>query len=306
VGLTDVQDGGVNLATKLTWTIWWAGIIFTFFLVGRVWCVACPFGALNEWTARLAGPLRRAARAGPDRLGGPPPVRPADLGRRAAGRGALAPGDGLDPPGLRGAGDRGRALLRAPELLPAPLPDRRPHRDLFDDRPGGAPRQGDRAVRGRPDQGVLSRQRGGARLSDVRVPGQPRPQQLLHALPAVRHHVLSREPEPPPPRLRTGSLDCQAPAPRRGLPRRRPGGSHALGDRADAGRLVGLGLGARPLAASTGAGEPSAGDLPGARRVDPPPRRGPGAGAPPGAGRGGAGRLAGRRAPAGCAPDVRR
>src|SRR5262249_1368448 len=23
VGLTDVQDGGVNLATKLTWTIWW-------------------------------------------------------------------------------------------------------------------------------------------------------------------------------------------------------------------------------------------------------------------------------------------
>ncbi|MBI4011098.1 MAG: 4Fe-4S binding protein [Candidatus Rokubacteria bacterium] len=59
VGLTDVQDGGVNLATKLTWTIWWAGIIFTFFLVGRVWCLACPFGALNEWAARLAGPLRR-------------------------------------------------------------------------------------------------------------------------------------------------------------------------------------------------------------------------------------------------------
>ena len=59
VGLTDVQDGGINLATKLTWTIWWAGITFTFFLVGRVWCLACPFGALNEWTARLAGPLRR-------------------------------------------------------------------------------------------------------------------------------------------------------------------------------------------------------------------------------------------------------
>lgn len=59
LGLTDVQDGGVNLATKLTWTIWWAGIIFTFFLVGRVWCLACPFGALNEWASRLAGPLRR-------------------------------------------------------------------------------------------------------------------------------------------------------------------------------------------------------------------------------------------------------
>ena len=59
VGFVDVQDGGVNLATKLTWTIWWAGIIFTFFLVGRVWCLACPFGALNEWTSRLAAPERR-------------------------------------------------------------------------------------------------------------------------------------------------------------------------------------------------------------------------------------------------------
>jgi polyferredoxin len=59
LGFYDVQDGGVNLATKLTWTIWWAGIIFTFVLAGRVWCLACPFGALNEWTARLAGPLRR-------------------------------------------------------------------------------------------------------------------------------------------------------------------------------------------------------------------------------------------------------
>ncbi|MBI4391710.1 MAG: 4Fe-4S binding protein, partial [candidate division NC10 bacterium] len=59
LGLLDVQDGSVNLATRLTWTIWWAGIIFTFFLVGRLWCLACPFGALNEWTARLAAPVRR-------------------------------------------------------------------------------------------------------------------------------------------------------------------------------------------------------------------------------------------------------
>ena len=62
VGLGDVQDGGVNLATKLTWTIWWAGVIFTFALLGRVWCLACPFGALNEWTSRLAAPLRRLPR----------------------------------------------------------------------------------------------------------------------------------------------------------------------------------------------------------------------------------------------------
>jgi polyferredoxin len=63
VGLGDVQDGGVNFATKLTWTIWWAGVIFTFVLLGRVWCLACPFGALNEWTARLTAPLRRLPRA---------------------------------------------------------------------------------------------------------------------------------------------------------------------------------------------------------------------------------------------------
>jgi len=62
LGFFDVQDGGVNLATKLTWTIWWAGIIFTFVLAGRVWCLACPFGALNEWAARLTGAWRRLPR----------------------------------------------------------------------------------------------------------------------------------------------------------------------------------------------------------------------------------------------------
>jgi polyferredoxin len=62
LGFHDVQDGGMNLATKLTWTIWWAGVIFTFVLAGRVWCLACPFGALNEWTSRLARPLRRLPR----------------------------------------------------------------------------------------------------------------------------------------------------------------------------------------------------------------------------------------------------
>ncbi len=62
LGLLDIQDGSVNLATRLAWTIWWAGVIFTFVLAGRVWCLACPFGALNEWTARAAGPRRRLPR----------------------------------------------------------------------------------------------------------------------------------------------------------------------------------------------------------------------------------------------------
>ncbi|MBI4635783.1 MAG: 4Fe-4S binding protein [Candidatus Rokubacteria bacterium] len=62
LGFADVQDGGTNLATKLTWTIWWAGIIFTFVLAGRVWCLACPFGALNEWASRLSDASRNLPR----------------------------------------------------------------------------------------------------------------------------------------------------------------------------------------------------------------------------------------------------
>ncbi len=56
LGLADTPLAGRNLATKLTWTIWWAGIIFTFILVGRLWCLMCPIGAVNEWASRLAQP----------------------------------------------------------------------------------------------------------------------------------------------------------------------------------------------------------------------------------------------------------
>lgn len=58
LGLFDIQDGAKSLATKLTWILWWPGIIITFILVGRLWCVMCPFGTLNEWTARLVKPGR--------------------------------------------------------------------------------------------------------------------------------------------------------------------------------------------------------------------------------------------------------
>lgn len=58
LGFFDIQDGAKNLATKLTWILWWPGIIFTFILVGRLWCVMCPFGALNEWAANLSRPAR--------------------------------------------------------------------------------------------------------------------------------------------------------------------------------------------------------------------------------------------------------
>lgn len=54
LGLFDINDGATNLATKLTWILWWPGIIFTFILVGRLWCVMCPFGTLNEAAAKAA------------------------------------------------------------------------------------------------------------------------------------------------------------------------------------------------------------------------------------------------------------
>jgi polyferredoxin len=55
----DTQDGGKNLSTKMIWTIWWAGIIFTFVFVGRMWCFVCPVGAISEWVSRIFKPTRR-------------------------------------------------------------------------------------------------------------------------------------------------------------------------------------------------------------------------------------------------------
>jgi polyferredoxin len=52
-GLFDVQTGDRNIATLLTWTIWWAAIIFTFVFVGRIWCMACPIGVLQDWIVRV-------------------------------------------------------------------------------------------------------------------------------------------------------------------------------------------------------------------------------------------------------------
>lgn len=55
----DIQDGGKNLSTKLIWTVWWAGVIFTFVLVGRVWCFMCPLGAVSEWLSNAIKATRK-------------------------------------------------------------------------------------------------------------------------------------------------------------------------------------------------------------------------------------------------------
>lgn len=52
-GIFDIQKGDTNIATLLIWTIWWAAIIFTFVLAGRIWCMMCPVGAIQDWIGRL-------------------------------------------------------------------------------------------------------------------------------------------------------------------------------------------------------------------------------------------------------------
>ncbi|HHL40934.1 MAG TPA: 4Fe-4S binding protein [Deltaproteobacteria bacterium] len=55
-----------NLATVLTWNVWWTGVVISVFFVGTFWCAVCPWDALAEWMVR-----RRLWRRGGDenRLG---------------------------------------------------------------------------------------------------------------------------------------------------------------------------------------------------------------------------------------------
>lgn len=55
----DTQDSGKNISTIIIWTLWWAGVIFTFVVVGRLWCFMCPVGAVSDWVSRIAKPQRR-------------------------------------------------------------------------------------------------------------------------------------------------------------------------------------------------------------------------------------------------------
>jgi len=41
-----------NLATTLTWTVWWAGLIITVFFLGSAWCAVCPWDAIASWLVK--------------------------------------------------------------------------------------------------------------------------------------------------------------------------------------------------------------------------------------------------------------
>ncbi len=53
-GLFGVQSADRNIAPVMTWTIWWALLIFDIVLLGRTWCLVCPWYAISNWLKRLS------------------------------------------------------------------------------------------------------------------------------------------------------------------------------------------------------------------------------------------------------------
>lgn len=53
VGLFGSPLAGKNFASALTWILWWPGVVFTFILIGRAWCSACPLGAISAAAQRF-------------------------------------------------------------------------------------------------------------------------------------------------------------------------------------------------------------------------------------------------------------
>jgi len=53
-GLSSEPDlrfkGGIPFATTMIWDLWHPLLAFTIIIVGRLWCFACPIGAIGDWT----------------------------------------------------------------------------------------------------------------------------------------------------------------------------------------------------------------------------------------------------------------
>jgi polyferredoxin len=43
----------INIVPTLTWTIWWAGLIFIVLFAGKIWCTFCPWDFIASVTSRL-------------------------------------------------------------------------------------------------------------------------------------------------------------------------------------------------------------------------------------------------------------
>ena len=51
-GLVGTRIPERNIATVLTWNIWWTGLIISVFFLGSAWCAICPWDALATWLVR--------------------------------------------------------------------------------------------------------------------------------------------------------------------------------------------------------------------------------------------------------------
>ena len=51
-GLSGSQIPERNIATLLTWNIWWTGLIISVFFLGSAWCAVCPWDAIATWLVR--------------------------------------------------------------------------------------------------------------------------------------------------------------------------------------------------------------------------------------------------------------
>ncbi len=52
-GLWGTPLGARNMATTVTWTLWWSLVILTIPLVGTAWCAVCPWDTLAGWLVRF-------------------------------------------------------------------------------------------------------------------------------------------------------------------------------------------------------------------------------------------------------------
>ena len=51
-GLAGTRIPERNIATVLTWNIWWTGLIISVFFLGSAWCAVCPWDAAATWLVR--------------------------------------------------------------------------------------------------------------------------------------------------------------------------------------------------------------------------------------------------------------
>ncbi|MGC8465062.1 MAG: 4Fe-4S binding protein [Acidimicrobiales bacterium] len=64
LGLLGTVVPGLNFGTAITWYIWFCLVFVMMVVVGRAWCVMCPFGGFAEWIQRRAFWRRSQRRLG--------------------------------------------------------------------------------------------------------------------------------------------------------------------------------------------------------------------------------------------------